>query len=156
MKNSILLILAFVAVAAHAATTNLTGVVTFERNDLSFFFIDDAAGVHWRVQGEKGAPTVKIGDLVHVEGEREMTTKRRIADAAITVEGHAMAAIPPPLETGIANLFSRLMPFGNTDLYGGVVVTEGAAARHQPSPDDDTAARGRRRFESPGRDSMGA
>ena len=52
MKNSILLILAFVAVAAHAATTNLTGVVTFERNDLSFFFIDDAAGSHWRVQGE--------------------------------------------------------------------------------------------------------
>ena len=47
------------------------------------------------------------------------------ADAAITVEGHAMAAIPPPLETGIADLFSRLMPFGNTDLYGGVVVTEG-------------------------------
>ena len=125
MKNSILLILAFVAGAAHAATTNLTGVVTFERNDLSFFFIDDAAGSHWRVQGEKGAPAVKIGDLVHVEGEREMTTKRRIADAAITVEGHAMAAIPPPLETGIADLFSRLMPFGNTDLYGGVVVTEG-------------------------------
>ena len=53
MKNSILLILAFVAVAAHAATTNLTGVVTFERNDLSFFFIDDAAGSHWRVQGEE-------------------------------------------------------------------------------------------------------
>ena len=116
---------AFVAVAAHAATTNLTGVVTFERNDLSFFFIDDAAGVHWRVQGEKSAPSVKIGDLVHVEGEREMTTKRRIADAAITVEGHAMAAIPPPLETGIADLFARLMPFGNTDLYGGMIVTEG-------------------------------
>ena len=61
MKNSILLILAFVAVAAHAATTNLTGVVTFQRGDLSFFFIDDAAGVHWRVQGVKGAPSVKIG-----------------------------------------------------------------------------------------------
>ena len=125
MKNSILLILAFVAVAAHAATTNLTGVVTFERSDLSFFFIDDAVGSHWRVQGGKGAPAVKIGDLVHVEGEREMTTKRRIADATITIEGHAMAAIPPPLETGIADLFSRLMPFGNTDLYGSVVVTEG-------------------------------
>ena len=55
MKNSILLILAFVAGASYAATTNLTGVVTFERNDLSFFFIDDAAGSHWRVQGEKSA-----------------------------------------------------------------------------------------------------
>lgn len=129
MKNMKRIVLvaftAFVALAAHAATTNLTGVVTFERNDLSFFFIDDTAGSHWRVQGVKGAPAVKIGDLVHVEGEREMTTKRRIADATITVEGHAMAAIPPPLETGIADLFSRLMPFGNTDLYGGMIVTEG-------------------------------
>ena len=47
MKNMKRIVLvaftAFVAVAAHAATTNLTGVVTFERNDLSFFFIDDAA-----------------------------------------------------------------------------------------------------------------
>ena len=116
---------ALVAGAAYAATTNLTGVVTFERNDLSFFFIDDVSGVHWRVQGVKGASAVKVGDLVHVEGEREMTTKRRIADATITIEGHAMAAIPPPLETGIADLFSRLMPFGNTDLYGGMIVTEG-------------------------------
>ena len=125
MKNSVLLILVFAAVAAHADMTNLTGVVTFERDDLPFFFIDDAAGSHWRVQGVKGAPAVKIGDLVHVEGEREMTTKRRVIDATITVEGHANAAVPPPIETGIADLFSRLMPFGNTDLYGGVVVTEG-------------------------------
>ena len=120
MKNSILLILAFVAGPSYAATTNLTGVVTFERSDLSFFFIDDTAGSHWRVQGEKGAPAVKIGDLVHVEGEREMTTKRRIADAAITIEGHAMAAIPPPLETGIADLFSRLMPWATVRAPPGV------------------------------------
>ena len=46
MKNSILLILAFVAGASYAATTNLTGVVTFQRDDLSFSFIDDAAGSH--------------------------------------------------------------------------------------------------------------
>ena len=110
MKNSILLILAFVAGASYAATTNLTGVVTFQRDDLPFFFIDDTAGVHWRVQGAKGAPTVKIGDLVHVDGEREMTTKRRVADAKITIEGHAKTAISPPLEIGIADLFSRLMP----------------------------------------------
>ena len=43
MKNLILLILVLVAVAAHADMTNLTGVVTFERSDLSFFFIDDGA-----------------------------------------------------------------------------------------------------------------
>ena len=124
-KAAIVVTAVLVAMAAHAATTNLTGVVTFQRDDLSFFFIDDAAGSHWRVQGAKGASTVKIGDIVHVDGEREMTTKRRVADATITIEGHAMAAIPPPLETGIADLFSRLMPFGNTDLYGGMIVTEG-------------------------------
>lgn len=124
-KAAIVVTAVLVAMAAHADMTNLTGVVTFERDDLQFFFIDDAAGSHWRVQGAKGAPAVKIGDLVHVEGEREMTTKRRVIDATITVEGHANAAVPPPIETGIADLFSRLMPFGNTDLYGGVVVTEG-------------------------------
>ena len=69
MKNMKRIVLvaftAFVAGASYAATTNLTGVVTFERDDLSFFFIDDTAGSHWRVQGGKGAPAVKIGDLVH-------------------------------------------------------------------------------------------
>ena len=108
-----------------AAVTNLTGVVTFERAELPFFFIDDAAGVHWRVQGAKGAPTVKIGDLVSIEGERELTSKRRVADATITVEGHAKSAVTPPVEVGISELFSRIMPFGNTDLYGGMFVTEG-------------------------------
>ena len=117
MKKSVLLILVLAAVAANAAMINLTGVVTFERGDLSFFFIDDAAGSHWRVQGAKGSPAVKIGDIVHVDGERELTTKRRIADATITVKGHSKDAIPPPLETGIANLFSRLMPFFHRRLW---------------------------------------
>ena len=50
MKNMKRIVLvaftAFVAGASYAATTNLTGVVTFQRDDLSFFFIDDAAGSH--------------------------------------------------------------------------------------------------------------
>ena len=107
-----------------AVATNLTGVVTFERTELPFFFIDDVAGVHWRVE-RPANKRIRIGDLVTVEGEREMTTKHRIADATVTVEGHAESAVPPPLETGISALFSRIMPFGNTDLYGGMVVTEG-------------------------------
>ena len=126
MKRIVLVaFIAFVAVAAHAATTNLTGVVTFERNDLSFFFIDDAAGSHWRVQGEKGAPTVKIGDIVHVDGEREMTSKRRVTDATITVEGHANAAVPPPIETGIADLFSRLEALPADLVQGATVRVKG-------------------------------
>ena len=55
MKKSVLLILVLAAVAANAAMTNLTGVVTFERGDLSFFFIDDAQKRALRAFGH-GAP----------------------------------------------------------------------------------------------------
>ena len=111
--------------AAITGMTNLTGVVTFEREGLAFFFIDDSAGVHWRVQDTKGKPTVKPGDLVSVTGEREMTSKHRVAEATVEVTGHDEAAIPPPLAIGISELFQRLLPFGNTELYGGMVETEG-------------------------------
>lgn len=111
--------------AAITGMTNLTGVVTFEREGLAFFFIDDSAGVHWRVQDTKGKPTVKPGDLVSVTGEREMTSKHRVAEATVEVTGHDEAAIPPPLAIGISELFERLLPFGNTELYGGMVETEG-------------------------------
>ena len=111
--------------AAITGMTNLTGVVTFEREGLAFFFIDDSAGVHWRVQDTKGKPTVKPGDLVSVTGEREMTSKHRVAEATVEVTGHDEAASPPPLDIGISELFERLLPFGNTELYGGMVETEG-------------------------------
>ena len=111
--------------AAITGMTNLTGVVTFEREGLAFFFIDDSAGVHWRVQDTKGKPTVKPGDLVSVTGEREMTSKHRVAEATVEVTGHDEAAVPPPLAIGISELFERLLPFGNTELYGGMVETEG-------------------------------
>ena len=114
-----------IAAAALAGMTNLTGVVTFERDGLAFFFMDDTQGVHWRVQGPDGKPTVKPGDLVSVYGERELTSKHRVSDAKVTVSGHDDASGPPPLAIGIAELFQRLMPFGNTELYGGMVETEG-------------------------------
>ena len=47
-KAAIVVTAVLVAMAAHADMTNLTGVVTFERDDLQFFFIDDAAGSHWQ------------------------------------------------------------------------------------------------------------
>ena len=58
-------------------------------------------------------------------GERELTSKHRVSDAKVTVSGHDDASVPPPLAIGIAELFQRLMPFGNTELYGGMVETEG-------------------------------
>ena len=114
-----------IAAAALAGMTNLTGVVTFERDGLAFFFMDDTQGVHWRVQGPDAKPAVKPGDLVSVYGERELTSKHRVSDAKVTVSGHDEASVPPPLAIGIAELFQRLMPFGNTELYGGMVETEG-------------------------------
>ena len=111
--------------AAIGGLTNLTGVVTFERGDLDFFFIDDVAGVHWRVQEKNRGRPLKTGDIVSVSGEREFTSKHRVANAAVTVEGHSKSSVPPPLSTNIKSLFERLLPFGNTDLYGGMVETEG-------------------------------
>ena len=113
--------------AASAAITNITGIVTFERAGLDFFFIDDTAGVHWRVQGAANEPRVHVkpGDIVTISGEREMTSKHRVAEAKIEVAGHSTKSIPPPLAISIPELFQRIMPFGNTDLYGGMVETEG-------------------------------
>lgn len=111
--------------AAFGGLTNLTGIVTFERKDLDFFFIDDVSGVHWRVQEKGERKSVKIGDIISVSGDRELTSKHRVANAAVTVEGHSMSSVPAPLVTDIKSLFEKLMPFGNTDLYGGVVETEG-------------------------------
>lgn len=107
-----------------AAVTNLTGVVTFARAGLPFFFIDTAEGVHWRV--ERAADLeLAVGDRVTVSGRREATVKHRVAHAAVKVEGPDSAAVPPPLKLGVVELFSRLMPFGNTELYGGMIETEG-------------------------------
>ncbi len=111
--------------AAVSGLTNLTGVVTFVRGDLDFFFMDDPAGVHWRVQERGQKTSVKIGDIVSASGAREFTSKNRLSSARVTREAHSPAAIPPPLVTDIKSLFEKLLPFGNTSLYGGIVETEG-------------------------------
>ncbi len=116
---------AILLAAALSGLTNLTGVVTFERKDLDFFFIDDTAGVHWRVQKAADGKSVRIGDIVSVSGRREQTSKHRIADAQSAVEFHSLETVPPPLTIGIKALFGQLLPFGNTDLYGGMVESEG-------------------------------
>jgi len=105
--------------------TNLVGVVTFERKGIDFFFLDDAEGTHWRVQEIGGKVDVVRGDIVNVVGEREATTKHRIVDAKVKVTGHDEAAVPQPIVLGIGQIFERIMPFGNSELYGGMIETEG-------------------------------
>lgn len=106
-----------------AAVTNLTGIVTFDRGELPFFFMDDDAGTHWRIERKPGV-AVAVGDRVAVSGEREPTVKHRLAEVVVKRLGEKAPA-PSPLEIAIPKLLARILPIGNTDLYGGMVVTEG-------------------------------
>ena len=107
-----------------AALTNLSGIVTFEREGLPFYFVDDERGAHWRVAR---TPEMKasVGDRVEVRGVREPSVKPRIADATVTVTGRDPAALPPPRKISIADLFAGIMPYGNPEWYGGMMETEG-------------------------------
>lgn len=105
-----------------AIVTNLCGTVTFEREGLPFFFMDASDGVHWRVER---APrlSVSVGDRVIVSGKREPSVKHRLAET--TVRHTGTAAVPPHRSIDIADLFAKLLPYGNTELYGGLFETEG-------------------------------
>lgn len=109
---------------APAFATNLTGVVTFERDSLPFCFVVDTEGHSWRVPRPEGMD-VSPGDVLSVSGEREPSVKRRIDSASVTVAGRDVAAIPPPEELGITQLFDSIMPYGNADMYGRSFTTEG-------------------------------
>ena len=108
-----------------AALTNLAGVVTFARENLPYFFMCEPNGAAWRVSMPEGAHAPMVGDVVEVAGEREFSVKNRIADAMVSVTTNDVSAIPPPLVFDVATLFSKLLPFGNTGLYGALVSSEG-------------------------------
>ena len=46
-----------------AALTNLTGIITFEREGLPFYFMTDDAGAYWRLE-RRTNDTARIGDRV--------------------------------------------------------------------------------------------
>lgn len=109
---------------ASSFATNVAGVVTFERASLPFYFMRDDAGVNWRVQ-RPARPAARVGDRVRVEGEREPSVKHRIATERLEVIGREPGGAPPPSEVTVEEIFANVMPFGNTDWYGGVFTTEG-------------------------------
>ena len=108
-----------------ATVTNLSGVVTFERNGLDFVFIADDAGHSWRVENANGEkPPVTVGDRVAATGEVERSVKRRLV--ASRVEKRASGApLPAARAATIAEIFDEVLPYGETDWYGAPVTTEG-------------------------------
>ena len=108
-----------------AAALNLTGTVTFQREGDGFFFMVDAAGVNWRVAAPaKGPVRVAVGDRVRATGEREPSSKHRLAETAVEVLAHG-SPVPAPREVSLADLYAHVMPFGNPAWYGGVYAVEG-------------------------------
>lgn len=109
-----------------AALTNVTGVVTFERETLPFVFLTDDQGTHWRVAMESGDKVrVKVGDCISAEGEPEASIKRRLTARRLTVSSNDPAKLPVPRVATITEIFKEVMPYGGTPWYGSVIVTEG-------------------------------
>ncbi len=106
-----------------AVVTNFSGIVTFERGDLSFFFMRSDDGVNWRVERRDGVDA-KTGDRVQVSGRREATSKHRLADTDVKILDVGLEP-PLPRTVAIPDLFAALMPYGNTSLYGEVMSSEG-------------------------------
>lgn len=106
-----------------AALTNFTGVVTFEREGLPFYFVVDASGQNWRVA--RTSESAALGDLIEVSGERELSAKNRLATSSLKVVGKGSGDAIKPKDVTIETLFANILPFGNPRWYGGVFRTEG-------------------------------
>jgi signal transduction histidine kinase len=108
-----------------AAITNITGVVTFDRADIPFYFVREKNGVQWRVLADRKNPAV-TGDVVFVSGKKEDSVKRRLYDTSLRVVRKARAEeIVPPQQIAVKEIFKGLMPYGNPDMYGRQMQTEG-------------------------------
>ncbi len=114
----------FASLLLAAALTNVTGVVTFAREGLSFCFIQDDAGKTWRIENYANKPLHR-GDVLWASGIREPTEKRRLATQELTLLKDKPLTPPAPEVCEIASLFQRLGLFGNADMYGAVFACEG-------------------------------
>lgn len=106
-------------------TTNITGIVTFDRPDIPFCFVREKNGAQWRVSADAKNPAVS-GDVVFVSGKKEDSVKRRLYDTSLRVVRKARAEeIPPAQRITVKEIFKGLMPYGNPDMYGRQMQTEG-------------------------------
>lgn len=114
-----------------AALTNLSGVVSFEREGLPFYFLRDDNGASWRIE-RLADPVLSVGDRILVTGEREPSSvKNRLTTQTIvrlerTPEERAQDLDRcAPREVTIPELFDNILPFGNSEWYGDRFTTEG-------------------------------
>lgn len=114
----------FAAILLAAALTNVTGVVTFAREGLSFCYIQDEAGKTWRIENPNGTPLAR-GDNISARGYREVAEKRRLATQELSVLSQKALVPPSPTELPLVALFQKLGLFGNIDLYGAMFRVEG-------------------------------
>lgn len=118
--------------AVFYAVTNISGIVTFARDGDDYFFMKDASSEKaWRVTPRSGT-RVEVGDVVRVTGRREFTSKPRISATSIRrLPRHAFGeeefsrGRTRPAEIAVEELFSKLLPYGNADLYGQLLSVEG-------------------------------
>lgn len=113
------------ALSASGARTNVSGVVTFEREGIPFYFVRDSNGVNWRVAKPHSAPVARPGDAIEAWGEREPSAKHRLQTARFAITGVSPDGVPQPKSVTIRELFANIMPFGNTMWYGGLFKAEG-------------------------------
>ena len=112
-----------------AALTNLTGIITFEREGLPFYFMTDDAGAYWRLE-RRTNDTARIGDRVSARGRREPSfVKNRLETVALTVlngdSPRSAGDCPQAREVTISELFEGILPYGSAAWYGGLFTTEG-------------------------------
>ncbi|MBR5457610.1 MAG: hypothetical protein IKV56_02480, partial [Kiritimatiellae bacterium] len=111
------------AIFLAAALTNFTGVITFEREGLPFYFVVDSAGQNWRVA--KAGNSAALGDVIEVSGERELSAKNRLATSSLMVVAKSSGEELLAKDVTIGEIFAGILPFGNPKWYGGVFRTEG-------------------------------
>lgn len=114
----------FASVILASIATNFSGVITFEREGLPFYFLKDDSGSNWRIEKIEGVPA-HVGDFVEVRGEKEFSSKPRLKTREIVLKKVSDRAVAAPVEVTIAELFDAVMPHGNPAWYGGVYTTEG-------------------------------
>lgn len=116
--------MSFGAILLAATLTNFSGVVTFEREGLPFYFVEEANGTNWRVEKLEGVKA-SVGDLIAASGEKDYSSKPRLLTKTMTVEGPAPEGAPEPIAVTVAEIYDAVMPHGNPAWYGGMFTTEG-------------------------------
>ena len=106
-----------------ASSTNLTGVITFDREGMPFHYMTDSSGVSWRLDKPLNDVTLKFGDSVIVTGEPEESVKHRLLNVRAQVVGKG--TVPAPIELSVGDIFASVLPYGKSPFYAARIVTEG-------------------------------